>query len=175
MAPTLVSLEEYLNTSYEPDVEYVDGELVERTMGTTLHGILQTIVTSYFHQARHTYRIRSMTDVRLFVTAIRYRIPDVAVVEAPFPGGKVLMEAPAIAVEILSPEDRFAELREKCSEYVAIGIANVVILDPMEKIEYRFLNGSFQQLHTAQALRLPKSRNEIPFPTAELFAELDEA
>ena len=34
---TLVSLEEYLNTSYDPDVEYVDGELVERNVGDWLH------------------------------------------------------------------------------------------------------------------------------------------
>ena len=32
-ASTLVSLEEYLSTSYEPDREYVNGELVERCVG----------------------------------------------------------------------------------------------------------------------------------------------
>jgi len=34
MAATQVSLEEYLHTSYEPDMEYVDGVLVGRNVGT---------------------------------------------------------------------------------------------------------------------------------------------
>ena len=38
---TLVSLEEYLNTSYDPDVEYVDGVLEERNVGDSLHSLIQ--------------------------------------------------------------------------------------------------------------------------------------
>jgi len=34
----VISAEEYLATSYDPDVEYVDGELVKRTGGETRHG-----------------------------------------------------------------------------------------------------------------------------------------
>ena len=35
MATTVhVPLETYLNTSYSPDVEYVDGEIRERALGT---------------------------------------------------------------------------------------------------------------------------------------------
>ncbi len=37
MATTKVSLEEYLNTSYRPDVEYIDGELQERNVGEIEH------------------------------------------------------------------------------------------------------------------------------------------
>jgi hypothetical protein len=32
-----VSVEEYLNTSYDPDVEFVDGVLVQRNVGDWLH------------------------------------------------------------------------------------------------------------------------------------------
>ena len=38
---TLVSLEEYLKTSYEPDCDYVDGVLEERNLGEWNHGDLQ--------------------------------------------------------------------------------------------------------------------------------------
>ena len=30
---TLISVEEYLRTSYRPDCDYVDGEVLERNMG----------------------------------------------------------------------------------------------------------------------------------------------
>jgi hypothetical protein len=33
---TLISVEEYLSTSYDPDVEYVNGVLVERNVGDRL-------------------------------------------------------------------------------------------------------------------------------------------
>ena len=36
-----VSLEEYLRTSYDPDVEFVDGLLVER-LGVWLHSLIAT-------------------------------------------------------------------------------------------------------------------------------------
>ena len=38
MATTsFVPVEEYLNTSYEPDCEYVDGEMLQRNMGEPEH------------------------------------------------------------------------------------------------------------------------------------------
>jgi hypothetical protein len=33
---TLISVAEYLNTSYDPDMEFVDGVLVERNVGDWL-------------------------------------------------------------------------------------------------------------------------------------------
>ena len=41
-AGTLISVEEYLNTSYDPDVEYVDGVLVERNVGHEQHSNVQS-------------------------------------------------------------------------------------------------------------------------------------
>ena len=41
---TLISVEEYLNTSYDPDVEYVDGVLVERNVGDWLRSLVQSNV-----------------------------------------------------------------------------------------------------------------------------------
>src|SRR5207253_2349192 len=38
---TLISVDEYLNSSYDPDVEYVDGVLVERNVGDLLHSLTQ--------------------------------------------------------------------------------------------------------------------------------------
>ena len=34
---SLISIEEYLGTSYSPDREYVDGEIVERNLGEKTH------------------------------------------------------------------------------------------------------------------------------------------
>jgi hypothetical protein len=38
------SVEEYLNTSFDPDMEYVDGALVGRQLGDWLHSLIQSNV-----------------------------------------------------------------------------------------------------------------------------------
>ena len=50
MATThLVSVEEYLRTTYEPDAEYVEGRIVQRTVPQYDHGRLQAQLTAYFY------------------------------------------------------------------------------------------------------------------------------
>jgi hypothetical protein len=39
-ASTLISIEEYLRTSYHPDCDYVDGEIQERNLGEREHARL---------------------------------------------------------------------------------------------------------------------------------------
>jgi hypothetical protein len=41
-AGTLLSVDQYLNTSYDPDVEYVEGVLMERNAGDYLHSLIQS-------------------------------------------------------------------------------------------------------------------------------------
>ena len=105
MAPTLVSLEEYLHTTYRPDVEYVDGVLVERNVGTQTHGSLQAIVGAFFVQLQKTHGIRSFTATRLRVTSkpVRYRVPDVMVVERPYTKGRAVVDVPAVVVRFFHP------------------------------------------------------------------------
>jgi len=82
---TLVSLEEYLNTNYDPDMEYKDGALIGRNVGTQRHAALQLVIGAYFHAMRATYRIKGFTEARLRMDAAtgRHTIPDVMVVERP--------------------------------------------------------------------------------------------
>ena len=44
---TLISVEEYLRTSYRPDCDFVDGEVLERNVGETDHSWLQTMLSAY--------------------------------------------------------------------------------------------------------------------------------
>ena len=45
---SLISLYEYLEASYRPDCDYVDGEVRERNMGEAEHSILQAAITAWF-------------------------------------------------------------------------------------------------------------------------------
>ena len=46
--PALVTIEECLSSSYEPDLEFVDGVLEEKTMGKRDHGFLQAAISAWF-------------------------------------------------------------------------------------------------------------------------------
>src|ERR1039457_2602564 len=91
----LVSLDEYLNTTYEPDRDFVDGVLLERNVGTQRHGMLQALLAMFFGQYRKSHGIRIFTEARLLVDAAsgRHRIPDFMVLEVPYSLGKVVVTA----------------------------------------------------------------------------------
>jgi hypothetical protein len=62
---TAVPVEEYLRTSYDPDREYVDGQLVERHVGEYFHSLLQTLIASELHGRSRERRFRVFTEQRV--------------------------------------------------------------------------------------------------------------
>src|SRR5437899_2740488 len=111
---TLTSAEEYLNTSYDPDVEYVDGVLVERHVGDWLHSLIQAdIILALGAKYPNLYAVPGL---RSQTKATRYRLPDVCVLLAP-PQGRYLLEAAFVAIEILSEDDTMSRTLEKLEEY----------------------------------------------------------
>ena len=125
---TLISVDEYLGTSYEPDMDYVDGVLVRRNVGTQLHGLFQTILSGYFREFRHSHRIRVFTETRLLVHAAagRHRIPDVMVVGVPYQKGKAVVDVPAIVIEIQSPDDTFDDIIDRCLDYEGLTVPDIL-------------------------------------------------
>src|SRR5579863_5378854 len=55
---TLVSVDEYLHTSYHPDCDYVDGDIVERNVGELDHSELQGEIYAYFRSLGRKLNIR---------------------------------------------------------------------------------------------------------------------
>src|SRR5579872_1908850 len=97
---TLISVEEYLATSYRPDCDYVDGRIEERNLGELDHSSLQTAVAAYFFSRRKQWNITVVVEQRVQVSAARFRIPDVCVVLGE-PDGQIFRQPPFICIEIL--------------------------------------------------------------------------
>lgn len=172
-----ISVDEYLRTGYEPDREFVDGALVERNVGTQRHGLLQLIIGGALRQYRKSHRIQVFAAARLLVDASgkRYRIPDVLVLELPYHEGRVVVDPPAIVVEIKSPEDTFDDIVDKGFEYGKLGVANILVMDPERRRAWLFREGSLQLLTgDSVVLSLPRQQLTLDFPFAKMFAELDE-
>jgi len=129
---TLISVEEYLATSYRPDCDYVDGRIEERNLGEWDHSSLQAAIAAFFFVRRKQWRISVATEVRVQVNPNRFRIPDVCVVLGQ-PGEQVLTKPPFLCIEILSPEDRMSRLVQRTDDFIQMGVPYVWVLDPSTK------------------------------------------
>jgi hypothetical protein len=79
MATTQVSLNEYLTTDYEPDCDYVDGELEERNVGEKEHSIVQAFFIKWLAAFEEQWKLEACPGIRMRVSPTRVRIADVAI------------------------------------------------------------------------------------------------
>ncbi len=141
---TLVTLDEYLATSYEgTDREYIQGEVIERSMPTCDHGEMQMHWGVIIHALKlQGLPLRAVSEVRHRVSAERIRVPDVAIFAGPRPEGRVPTIPPLAAIEILSPDDRIMQLLDKLREYDSLGIAHIWLIDPEKRKLYSYSDGN---------------------------------
>src|SRR5258708_24665281 len=131
MVPTtLVSVEEYLNTDYSPDCDYVDGVLEDRNVGQQKHAKVQTRIVVFLSQLFQALGALVVVEQRIKVSATRYRVPDVCVVFGADPEEAVITTPPFLCVEVLSPDDRMVRMNEKVKDYLAMGVRYVWVIDP---------------------------------------------
>jgi Uma2 family endonuclease len=166
-ARTLISVEEYLRTSYRPDCDYVDGEVVERNLGEFDHAWLQTAVAAYFFSRRRQWNITVLTEMRVQVKATRFRIPDVCVTLSDVKE-RILTQPPFLCIEILSPEDRMSRVEERIADYFAMGVPNVWVLDPETKQAYSATPD--EGLREIKSGVLATENPAIEMPLSEVFA-----
>ena len=172
-APTLplVSVEEYLRTGYEHDMEFVDGVLIERGIPTPAHSALQTIVAVHLFSFRKQLHFGVMCECRVeLVKRSRYRIPDVVVCSLPIPKTKVLETVPLAVIEIWSPDDQIGQQMARFREYWNRGVREIFVLDPEVFTALRYQDGALME-GPIYEIELPDGR-KIPFPSTALFEEL---
>lgn len=69
-------------------------------------------------------------EIRVQVRPNRFRVPDVVIVRGGRPAGRIITAPPEVAVEVLLPEDRAAEVQDKIDDYLRFGVAAVWLIDP---------------------------------------------
>ncbi len=90
------------------------------------------------------------------VRAGRYTIPDFAVFYPDDPS-PVPETPPLVAIEILSPDDRLSEVREKLEEYRTWGVPHVWLVDPRS---HRFYTCDAELIETS-SLTVPELGIEL--------------
>jgi Uma2 family endonuclease len=167
---TLVSAEEYLATSYRPDRELLDGELVERNVGEYDHSNLQTALSARLRIRQREWNVRVLAEQRIQVVPARFRVPDICIVSRDLPVQPVFTRPPIVCIEILSRDDSLRGMQKRVDDYLNFGVPNIWILDPSQLLAYVCSHKGFQQPE-AGVLEVPSS--PIRIPLEDLFADLD--
>ncbi|MCU1274006.1 MAG: hypothetical protein JWO48_1437 [Bryobacterales bacterium] len=134
MSPkTLVPVEEYLRMSFEgPEPEYLDGELVERNLGDDSHSAAQARLVILFGKWLDRFPFHIRIELHMKLAPARIRIADVAVFLEK-PAERIPASPPHIVIEIVSPGDRYVEIRDKLEEYRRWGITHIWLVDPASR------------------------------------------
>jgi Uma2 family endonuclease len=160
-----VSVEEYVGTTYHPDRDYIDGELLERNVGEVDHGRLQILLAGYLLNREKLWGITAFTEVRVQVKPTRFRVPDVTVVAGPKPKTRILREPPLLCIEVLSPEDRTERTQETIEDYLAFGVPCVWLVNPRTRRGFIYTS---EGMHEAKDGILRVAGTPIEVPLAEL-------
>ena len=166
---TYIPIETYLSTSYEPDMDYVDGELEDRNVGEYDHNMAQQMILFWFVQHGREWAIRGVQEQRTRLNVSTVRIPDVSLFSRKTPIEQVFTRPPLVAIEVLSPEDRHARMDRKIRHYIEFGVLNVWIIDPKMRCGWNSSTGDW-----VRTSRFTVADTPIYLDLSELFAKIDE-
>jgi Uma2 family endonuclease len=169
LAKTQIGVEEYLGLVFDdrPEPDYVHGQVVERTLPTLVHAQIQALLILLLGRLLPKVHLTLLTEPRLQIESDLYRVADVAVYQGPRPEGRYGTSPPYIAVEIVSPDDRYSDLTERLEDYRRWGVKHVWLVDPQRKRLYEYTEAGLLQ-HAS--LKLPEFDFEIS--SEELFKDV---
>jgi Uma2 family endonuclease len=171
-APVLVPVEEYLRTSYRPDCDYVDGEVLERNVGERDHSKLQREFILYLGTRAKQWGIHVFHEQRVQVSARRFRVPDVCVVVGREPQEQIFRDPPFICIEVLSKDDSLRNVQNRVDDYLKFGVPYVWVFDPFDRRAWTYSVDGSREVKDG-VLRTENPAIEILL--ADVFAGLDDA
>lgn len=140
-----MSIHEIVLPETKPETEWVRGRALQKVSPTYDHGALQMLLgialRSWAMSGLHG-RVASEWRFRIAPTGavVRPLVPDIAFLAYERPPAdaarddvQVPLGAPTVAVEVLSPEDHWADLQDKVATYLSAGTAAVIVVDPQSE------------------------------------------
>jgi Uma2 family endonuclease len=110
----------------KPYFELLDGEPVQKAFPTTHHSTLQLVLLLTLRELG----FKARPELTLAIDESWEPTPDVCGLlgpaESPYP-----TRAIAVAIEILSPDDRFTRVIQKCRRYAQWGVQDILVFDPI--------------------------------------------
>ena len=164
----LVSIEEYLSNSYEPDCDFVDGIVEERNLGEWNHSRLQLALSRYLGNRERQWNAWVLVEQRIRVSPTRVRVPDVCVFLREREIEQVPSYPPLVCIEVLSPEDRWTRVEKRIEDFLAMGVEHVWVFDPQDMQIFECTKTGRRAVHE-DTLEAPP----VSIRISELIADLD--
>jgi len=139
---TRVSLADYLALKEcKPYLELIDGEVVQRSMPSYSHATIVTeLVTELGIYLRTSPEARVTTEMRHLQRADEWVfLPDISVTltaRLSTPPAQLrgpIEVVPALAIEVLSPDDQPGRVSQKIAHYMASGVRLLWVIDPEDE------------------------------------------
>jgi Uma2 family endonuclease len=165
VVPNPLTIEEFdrLYGDEKPYYEYWDGQAIQKPVPTLLHSLLQTILIKILRECG----LLATGEVRIKLDPQKQPLPDVIADERlqhPYPTKPF-----AIAIEVLSPDDRMQRILRNCRFYAA-RIPYIYVFDPEDRTAERW-NVSRGALEPIDEVEVP---NRPAIPVRVIWAALDE-
>jgi Uma2 family endonuclease len=170
---TLISVEQYLRTTSDPDCEYVRGTLEDRAVPERNHAAWQKVLLRWFADHEHAWQIEVFTELRVQVASDEFRIPDVTILSRTAPREQIITHPPLAVFEILSPTDTMSSMLEKLESYQQMGIPAIWVIDPAVTDQSRAASWLYSSGHLTPStvFELPGAGFRVSI--AEIAALLD--
>src|SRR5277367_5057555 len=167
----VVSVEEYLDG--DGNSEYIDGIVVAQNVRAPKHSALQKILIVHLVAFEKALNLAVRPECRTRIAETRYRVPDILVMSRPFQQtDRVVLDAPLVVVEILSPDDRMKSTLDRFHEYGKLGVRHIIQMDTEDRSKYVFEQGNLVRRDLLE-LFLGLDRT-VPFNSSALLSLLDE-
>ena len=119
MQATLVPVEEYLRTNYDPDCEYVDGQIVERNLGEKPHSRIQGNLILRLSARAKELGMEVLPEQRVQVSKRRFQNSGCSGSERVTPTNESSHRLPSSAsICVLSKDDTMQYMQEKIDDYL---------------------------------------------------------
>jgi len=137
--------------------EFWFGEAIPKCMPTWVHGLLQAIIMRLLEDAG----FNAASEVELRIDPDAHPRPDVIASRSRL-HGDYPTQAAELVVEIVSEDEPFPHLKDKCRKYKAWGFAGVYVVDPSDRTVSEW-NGA-----------LVVTDNLAGIPAARIWHDLDQ-
>ena len=176
----LITGEDLLAMGNVGPCELIGGRIVRKAPAQIEHGIIETTLggclVGFVASRKIGWVAGGGVGVYTRRNPGRVRGVDLAYVskdqQAGHPGTGFLEAAPNLVVEIMSPDDRWQEVRQKLKEYFAIGVQRVWIVEPDKRDVLVY--SSSTEMHKygeGDILAGEGALDGFALPIAELFEE----